>query len=74
MIHRDYDYSGSIIINIYDDRMEFVSIGSLVKGITVIDIMHGVSQPRNPIIADIFYRLALIESYGTGIRKIFESY
>ena len=74
VIHRDYDYSGSIIINIYEDRMEFVSIGGLVKGITVIDIMNGVSQPRNSIIADVFYRLELIESYGTGIRKIFESY
>jgi len=74
VIHRDYDYSGSIIINIYEDRMGFVSIGGLVKGITVIDIMNGVSQPRNPIIADVFYHLELIESYGTGIRKIFESY
>jgi len=74
VIHRDYDYSGSIIINIYEDRMEFVSLGGLVKGITVTDIMNGVSQPRNPIIADVFYRLELIESYGTGIRKIFESY
>lgn len=74
VIHRDYDYSGSIIINVYDDRIEFVSIGGLVKGITVIDIMNGVSQPRNPIIADVFYRLELIESYGTGIKKIFESY
>jgi ATP-dependent DNA helicase RecG len=74
VIHRDYDYSGSIIINIYEDRIEFVSIGGLVKGITVIDIMNGVSQPRNSIIADVFYLLELIESYGTGIKKIFESY
>lgn len=36
--------------------------------------MNGVSQPRNSIIADVFYRLELIESYGTGIKKIFESY
>lgn len=74
IVHRDYDYSGSIIINIYEDRIEFVSIGGLVKGITVADIMNGVSQPRNSIIADVFYRLELIESYGTGIHKIFESY
>ena len=32
IVHRDYDYSGSILINIFDDRMEFVSIGGLVKG------------------------------------------
>lgn len=74
IVHRDYDYSGSILINIYGDRIEFISIGGLVKGLTLADIMGGVSQPRNTIIANIFYRLELIESYGTGIRRIIESY
>ncbi len=74
VVHRDYDYSGSIIINIYDDRMEFISLGGLVKGLTLADIKGGVSQPRNAVIANIFYRLELIESYGTGIQKMIESY
>lgn len=74
VVHRDYDYSGSIIINIYDDRMEFISLGGLVKGLTLQDIQSGASQPRNMVIANIFYRLDLIESYGTGIQKIMESY
>lgn len=74
VVHRDYNYSGSIIVSIFDDRIEFVSIGGLVKGISVNDIMHGVSQSRNMVIANIFYRLELIESYGTGIQRIIESY
>jgi len=74
IIHRDYDYSGSIIINIFDNRIEFVSLGGLVKGITMEDILGGVSQPRNDVIAAIFYRLELIEAYGTGIQRILESY
>ena len=74
IVHRDYDFSGSIIVNIYADRMEFVSLGGLVKGITLADIMGGVSQSRNAIIANVFYRLELIESYGTGIKRIMESY
>ena len=74
MVHRDYDYSGSIIINIYDDRIEFISLGGLVKGLTLLDIKGGVSQPRNAVIANVFYRLTLIESYGTGIQKMMESY
>ena len=74
VVHRYYDYSGSIIINIYDDRMEFISLGGLVKGLTLADIKGGVSQPRNAVIANVFYRLELIESYGTGIQKILESY
>jgi ATP-dependent DNA helicase RecG len=74
IVHRDYDYSGSIIINIYTDRIEFISLGGLVKGLTLTDIMRGVSQSRNAIVAAIFYRLELIESYGTGIKKIMDSY
>ncbi len=74
VVHRDYDYSGSTLINIFDDRIEFVSLGGLVKGITLSDILRGVSQTRNTVIAAIFYRLELIESYGTGIQRIKESY
>jgi ATP-dependent DNA helicase RecG len=32
IIHRDYAFSGSTLINIYDDRIEIVSLGGLVKG------------------------------------------
>lgn len=74
IVHRDYNYSGSIIINIFNDRIEFVSIGGLVQGISISDIMYGVSQSRNTLIANVFYRLELIESYGTGIQRIIQSY
>ncbi|MDD2402570.1 MAG: ATP-binding protein [Clostridia bacterium] len=74
IVHRDYDYSGSVLINIFDDRIEFVSIGGLIKELTLLDIMGGVSQTRNTIVANVFYRLELIESYGTGIQRIIESY
>ena len=70
LVHRDYSFSGSTIINIYDDRIEFISLGGLVPGLTLNTIFLGVSQSRNPNLAAIFYRMRLIESYGTGIRKI----
>jgi ATP-dependent DNA helicase RecG len=73
-VHRDYDYSGSTNINVFDNRIEFVSIGGLVKGLTMQDLFNGVSQPRNEVIAAVFYRLELIEVYGTGIPRIIESY
>ena len=74
VIHRDYSFSGSTLISIFDDRIELVSIGGLVKGISFDDIMLGVSILRNQNLANIFYRLRLIEAYGTGILKINESY
>lgn len=74
LVHRDYGYSGSIIINVNDSCIEFISIGGLLPGLSADDICSGISQPRNRRLAEIFYRLRLIESYGTGIRKIYALY
>ena len=72
--HRDYSFSGSTLISIFDDRIEFVTIGGLVRGLSFDDILLGVSVLRNQKLANVFYRLKLIEAYGTGILKINESY
>ncbi len=74
IVHRDYSYSGSIIININNSCMEFISIGGLLPGLSADDIRSGISQPRNRKLAEVFHRLKLIESYGTGIRKIYALY
>ncbi len=74
IVHRDYNFSGSIIINVNDYKTEFISIGGLVYGLSTEDIKNGISQPRNKNLAEIFHRLHLIESYGTGIRRIFNLY
>ena len=74
IVHRDYGFSGSIIINVFDDKIEFVSLGGLVSGLSKEDIMRGVSQTRNRKLANIFYRLKHIEAYGTGIQRIFDLY
>ncbi|MBQ8165200.1 MAG: putative DNA binding domain-containing protein [Clostridia bacterium] len=74
IVHRDYGFSGSIIINVNDREIEFISLGGLLPGLSTDDILSGISQPRNKKLAEIFYRLRLIESYGMGIRKIFNLY
>lgn len=74
IVHRDYSFSGATLISIFEDRIEFVTIGGLVKGITLDDVKLGVSVLRNQHLANIFYRLRLIEAYGTGILKINECY
>lgn len=74
LIHRDYGFSGSIIINVNDKQMEFISIGGLLPGISTEDIRNGISQLRNENLAKVFQRLNLIETYGTGIRRIFTLY
>lgn len=74
LVHRDYAFRASTLISIYDDRIEFVSIGGLLPGLELDDLMLGVSVCRNPHLANVFYRLQLIEAYGTGIKKIIGAY
>ena len=74
IVHRDYSFSASILISIFDDRIEFVTVGGLVRGMSKDDMLLGVSLLRNKNLANIFYRLKLIEAFGTGIPKIMESY
>lgn len=74
VIHRDYNFNGSILISLFDNRIEIVSLGGLVKGISIKDIFNGVSETRNPNLANIFYRLKYVESFGTGIERIMETY
>ena len=74
LVHREYSLSGSILVKIFPDRIEFISSGGLLGGINLADIMSGYSICRNPKLAAVFYRLHLIESYGTGMQKIFGAY
>lgn len=74
IVHRDYSLSGSTFINIYDDKIEFLSLGGLVYGLNVQAIKQGYSMSRNAKLANIFYKLRLVEAYGTGIPRIMEIY
>jgi ATP-dependent DNA helicase RecG len=74
IVHRDYSFSGSTFINLYSNRLEIISLGGLVSGLSLEAAMMGVSQPRNVKLASLFYRMKLIEAYGTGISKIISCY
>ena len=74
IVHRDYSFSGSTFINLYSDRLEIISLGGLVSGLSLEAAMLGASQTRNEKLASLFYRMKLIEAYGTGISKIISCY
>ena len=74
IVHRDYSFSGSTFINLYSDRLEIISLGGLVSGLSLEAAMLGASQTRNEKLASLFYIMKLIEAYGTGISKIISCY
>lgn len=72
--HRDYSQvGGAVSLAIYDDRLEIWSSGGLPFGIRVEDLKQDhLSRPRNPLIAEVFYRRGLVERWGRGTQKIVE--
>ena len=77
LIHRSYVQTGAHTqIDIYDDRLVITNPGGMFDGTEVqnLDLRHVPSKLRNPIIADVFGRLRLMERRGSGFRKILDSY
>ncbi|WP_051639692.1 ATP-binding protein [Succinivibrio dextrinosolvens] len=74
IIHRDYSFTGSTLIKIYDDRIEFVSLGGLISGLSIDAVTMGVSQSRNSNLSNVFHILKLAENHGTGIKRIRDLY
>lgn len=77
LIHRDYLIVGSEVhIDIFDDRLEIYSPGGMVDGSSLDgrDLRSISSQRRNPVLADVFSRLQLMERRGSGFKKILEDY
>ena len=71
LINRDWDSAANIQVSFFDDRIEITSPGGLPKGVTIEDYLHKeLSIPKNPIIGNVFFRLGLIERYGTGVQRI----
>ena len=57
-------------IAIYDDRLEVISPGGLYNGLTYEEVMNGHSKIRNKGIANIFSQMGLVETWGSGIKRI----
>ncbi len=73
LVHTDYSQRGAPIrVSFFDDRIEVENPGILLPGLTIEDMMQGVSRIRNPVIARVFRELDIIEQWGSGIRRILE--
>lgn len=75
LVHRTWDVSARVRVSMYDDRVEVSSPGGLPAGISEEEYLSDmISVRRNPILANVFYRLGLVEAFGTGILRIREAY
>lgn len=75
LVHRCWDVRANIKVGMFADRIEITSPGGLPAGITEeLYLAGGPSVARNPILANVFFRLGHIERFGTGIPRILNEY
>ena len=75
IVHRDYQMNANIKVEFWDTYIRILSPGGLTDDVSEEQYLNGgISIPRNPTIASIFYRLNIIETLGTGIGRIKKEY
>lgn len=75
LVHRDWEARSLIQLSMDDNKVEISSPGGLPEGITETEYLNAnISTLRNPILAGVFYRLNIIEKFGTGIGRIIKEY
>ena len=74
IVHRSYFSNSPIQVEIYDNRLTIMSPGPLPGGMKLEAVLGGQTLPRNPQVVKILHKLKYIEDYGTGLRRIINSY
>ena len=75
LVHRMWDIDTHVNIAMFQDRIQITSPGGLPGSVSREEYLRGgISILRNPIIGNVFYRLHMIEKFGTGIRRINDTY
>ncbi|AVR46482.1 transcriptional regulator [Christiangramia fulva] len=73
-VHNDYTREIAPKFEIFNDRIEITSAGSLPDGLSKNEFFEGFSIPRNKELMRIYKDLDLVEQLGSGIPRILESY
>ncbi|MYC93867.1 MAG: transcriptional regulator [Caldilineaceae bacterium SB0661_bin_32] len=69
VMHRNYEVTNAPTrFYWYDDRIEIQSPGGLFGSVTSENIHHGVTDYRNPLVAEIMHHLGFAQRFGMGIQ------
>jgi ATP-dependent DNA helicase RecG len=80
LVHRDYTRIGAVHVQIREaggaggagDEIEISNPGGFPEQVRLDNILVAPPRPRNPVLADAFKRIGLVERTGRGIDTIFE--
>jgi predicted HTH transcriptional regulator len=73
-VHNDYTKEIAPTIEIFSDRIEITSAGSLPEDLSRKEFFNGYSIPRNKELMRVFKDLELVEHLGSGIPRILQYY
>lgn len=73
-VHSDYTREIPPKFEIFADRIEITSAGSLPEGLSKEEFFEGYSIPRNKELMRIYKDLEMVEQLGSGIPRILETY
>lgn len=73
-VHNDYTREIAPKFEIFNDRIEITSAGSLPDGLSKSEFFEGFSIPRNKELMRVYKDLDLVEQLGSGIPRILEYY
>jgi ATP-dependent DNA helicase RecG len=71
LIHRDYGMLGAVHVQLHDDYVLIANPGGFVAGVHADNVLVVAPRPRNPLLADAFKRVGLVERTGRGISIIY---
>ena len=71
LIHRDYARLGAVHVQLHDDHGLISNPGGFVLGVTPGNVLTASPHPRNPLLADAFKRIGLVERSGRGVGIIY---
>ena len=74
IVHNDYSYGNSPIVELYSDRVEITSAGGLPQELSQEEFLEGVTAPRNKELIRVFKDVELIENIGSGVLRILDAY
>ena len=74
IVHSDYTFNTSPIIELYSDRIEITSGGGLPQELSQEEFLEGVTAPRNKELIRVFKDVDLIENIGSGVLRILDAY
>ena len=74
LIHRDYFLSAPVRVFVFRNRVEIISPGHLPNNLTVENILLGVSNTRNQLLASHANHIIPYRGYGAGILRALEFY